>query len=256
MIIKFSLDSKSLKRQVPIAMYLPDDYMASRQSYPVLYMLDGQNLFYDEDASFGRSWRLITPLQQLDQPMIVVGIESSREGLDRLAEYSPCPFYDADFHQSFKADGKKTLTFLTKVLKPYVDAHFPTRKGRNWTWIGGSSCGATMALQGLMQASNVYSKAVLLSPYVTVMEGSLLAMLDETTFRLPSSVFMSWGAREGGSAHEFIRETETCTQIANILQEKGVPAWFHVRHEGEHNEAAWEQEAPLFLNFLIHQKHS
>ncbi len=24
--------------------------------YPVLYMFDGQNVFFDEDATFGKSW--------------------------------------------------------------------------------------------------------------------------------------------------------------------------------------------------------
>ncbi|MCB6314258.1 alpha/beta hydrolase-fold protein, partial [Gordonibacter pamelaeae] len=33
--------------------YLPQDYEQGNKRYPVLYMFDGHNLFYDEDATFG-----------------------------------------------------------------------------------------------------------------------------------------------------------------------------------------------------------
>ena len=36
--------------------YLPDDYEESEARYPVMYMYDGHNLFYNEDATYGKSW--------------------------------------------------------------------------------------------------------------------------------------------------------------------------------------------------------
>ena len=41
-----------------IHLYLPAGYRESDERYPVLYMFDGHNLFFDEDASFGKSWGL------------------------------------------------------------------------------------------------------------------------------------------------------------------------------------------------------
>ena len=35
--------------------YLPDDYEESEARYPVMYMYDGHNLFYNEDATYGKS---------------------------------------------------------------------------------------------------------------------------------------------------------------------------------------------------------
>ena len=58
-----------------IHLYLPHGYDQSEERYPVLYMFDGQNLFFDEDATFGKSWRLKNFLDQWQKKMIVVGME-------------------------------------------------------------------------------------------------------------------------------------------------------------------------------------
>ena len=36
--------------------YLPRGYEAGDRRYPVLYMFDGHNVFYDSHATYGRSW--------------------------------------------------------------------------------------------------------------------------------------------------------------------------------------------------------
>ena len=37
--------------------YLPDSWeMDPDLRYPVLYMFDGHNVFFDEDATYGKSW--------------------------------------------------------------------------------------------------------------------------------------------------------------------------------------------------------
>ena len=42
-----------------IYVYLPESYRwNSKRRYPVLYMFDGHNLFFDSDATYGKSWGL------------------------------------------------------------------------------------------------------------------------------------------------------------------------------------------------------
>ena len=43
-------------RDKKIIVYLPDDYYQSEERYPVLYMNDGQNAFFDDQAYIGVSW--------------------------------------------------------------------------------------------------------------------------------------------------------------------------------------------------------
>ena len=37
--------------------YLPESYQYEQEKrYPVLYMFDGHNVFFDSDATYGKSW--------------------------------------------------------------------------------------------------------------------------------------------------------------------------------------------------------
>ena len=53
---------------------LPDDYGMSGERYPVMYFFDGHNLFFNEDATYGKSWGLKTFLKNWNKNMIIVGM--------------------------------------------------------------------------------------------------------------------------------------------------------------------------------------
>ena len=54
MIEKFDVYMTPYKQNRKIHVYLPDDYYNSDERYPVVYMYDGHNLFYDADATYGK----------------------------------------------------------------------------------------------------------------------------------------------------------------------------------------------------------
>ena len=58
MVIKqpFNYSPKNQNRTLHI--YLPNDYDASAERYPVMYFFDGHNLFRDSDATYGKCWGL------------------------------------------------------------------------------------------------------------------------------------------------------------------------------------------------------
>ena len=62
-----------------IRVLLPRDYFKNERHYPVLYMHDGQNVFYSREAFAGYSWKVIPLIKQhLELPqMIIVGIDNS-----------------------------------------------------------------------------------------------------------------------------------------------------------------------------------
>ena len=53
MVIKFDRYFSPAGENRGIHLYLPDDYYESQERYPVLYMFDGHNLFFDSDATSG-----------------------------------------------------------------------------------------------------------------------------------------------------------------------------------------------------------
>ena len=59
--------------------YLPTMYEADPdRRYPVLYMFDGQNVFFDEDATYGKSWGVADYLDYTDTPLIVAAVGHTR----------------------------------------------------------------------------------------------------------------------------------------------------------------------------------
>ena len=132
-----------------IEVYLPPGYDASRR-YPVCYMQDGGNLFFDE-RSFSGEWGVDEALDTLGYELIVVGIANT--GL-RYQEYMPAKPYAA-VEEARKAAALKDperfghekgevvsddyLRFLVEELKPWMDEHYSTLPGKEHTFIAGSS---------------------------------------------------------------------------------------------------------------------
>lgn len=56
MFISFCMPMKRLKRERQITVYLPDNYYETKKRYPVLYIQDGQNAFFDRLSFCGISW--------------------------------------------------------------------------------------------------------------------------------------------------------------------------------------------------------
>ena len=91
--------------------YLPTMYEADPdRRYPVLYMFDGQNVFFDEDATYGKSWGVADYLDYTDTPLIVAAVEcNAGANNERLVEYSSkntfCPsnIYSTGYRRSGSA---------------------------------------------------------------------------------------------------------------------------------------------------------
>lgn len=95
-------------RDLPLHIWLPEDYFQSEERYPVMYFFDGHNMFLDADATYGKSWGLAEYLRSWDKPMIVVGLECSHEGNGRLVEY--CPYhYTGKFWGDIQGTGDATM---------------------------------------------------------------------------------------------------------------------------------------------------
>ena len=61
MLIKWDITIPELSGDTPrrAFVWLPEQCREDPEArFPVLYMFDGHNLFSDQDATYGRSWRL------------------------------------------------------------------------------------------------------------------------------------------------------------------------------------------------------
>ena len=129
----------------PLHIWLPEGYDCSTERYPVMYFFDGHNLFFNEDATYGKSWGMKEFLESWGKPMIVVGIECGHDGEERLSEYLPYPAAKGSWFGKHKPLGGATMDWIVKELKPVIDADYRTIPFRECTAIGGSSMGGIMA---------------------------------------------------------------------------------------------------------------
>ena len=57
-------------------LYLPDSYWEDEgRRYPVLYMFDGHNVFFDQDATYGKSWGMGAYMDATRTQAIVAAVE-------------------------------------------------------------------------------------------------------------------------------------------------------------------------------------
>ena len=128
-----------------ILVWLPPGYeQQKRRRYPVVYLLDGQNVF-DGATSFipGAEWRADEAADSLIRsgrltPCILVAVANSPK---RMEEYTAVP-------DPKNGGGKSSAhqRFLIEELKPFIDATYRTRADADHTGIIGSSLGGLAAL--------------------------------------------------------------------------------------------------------------
>lgn len=225
---------------------LPENYdREPEKRYPVLYMFDGHNVFFDEDATYGKSWGMKEYLDQNPRDLIVVAVACNDEGFRRLNEYSPVDFtYEK---HKFKAEGKVYMDWLVGTLKPYIDETYRTLPDREHTAIAGSSMGGLMSLYAACYYNEVFQRAACLSPSLWVNRSATAEMLGKGKPAPDTCLYMDYGSEELDS-HE--GSPEALRTAVDILLRKEVKLTFRIVPGGTHCEASWEKQIPIFMGCL------
>lgn len=227
--------------------WLPDTYEAEPEKrYPVLYMFDGHNIFRDDYAAFGKSWGMEAYLEQTGKEIIIVAVECNHHGNSRLMEYSPVSYRNRE-HGEIIGKAPTYMKWMVKHLKPYVDQAFRTLPDREHTSLAGSSMGGLIALYGVGAYNHVFRQAACLSPSLWVAPGKLLAMVRRTRYAPDTVIYMAYGQQEMDN-HSANRRA--VFSVANALLTEGVNLTARIVPGGEHCEASWEEQVPVFMACL------
>lgn len=251
MIIVESVYFHPARHQRPIHIYLPDDYEYSNERYPVMYMFDGHNLFYDSYATYGKSWGLKEYLDQWHKKIIIVGLECNHKGNNRLKEFSPYYWNTGDFAGEVYGTGDKTMNWMVKHLKPYIDEKYRTWSHREATGIGGSSMGGLMSLYAAIQHNKTFSKAACLSSAITFCSKELRELIKDQPLHPDTRIYLSWGANEGWGPKGKIIYNSVHQAINRDLLKKGLyPPMLYKQPKGNHCEADWEKQNSIYMPYL------
>ncbi|MBQ1890835.1 MAG: alpha/beta hydrolase [Firmicutes bacterium] len=237
------------KQKRRLYVYLPHDYYRSDRRYPVLYMFDGHNVFYDDHATYGKSWGMKEYLTRTKLPLILVAVECNTDGERRLNEYSPWDIDCIPELGHMEGLGRVTMDWMSGPLKQYVDGNYRTLADREHTLIAGSSMGGLMALYAVSAYNDVYSRAAALSPCFWIGGEKLHRLLSDTPFAKTTRVYMDYGTAEEAEGN-----TEDIADMflgAQELTKAGADAAARAVPGAAHNEAAWEKRIPVFMDYLL-----
>ncbi len=237
-----------------VYLYLPDSYEWDHEKrYPVLYMFDGHNVFFDQDATYGKSWGMKEYLDSTQDQIIVAAVECNHSpDHGRLREYSPFSFQDPQLGR-ITGLGKVTMDWMVHTLKPTIDQHYRTLPGREHTWIAGSSMGGLMSLYGLIQYNFVYSRAAALSPSLWTAADKIQDMITLARVEKDTVLYMDYGQEEFCNHPGMQKDFGI---IAAKLMDKGILLTCRLVPGGTHCEASWERQLPFFMNTLLYEKGS
>lgn len=226
-----------------IRIYTPPGYAKSSETYPVLYMHDGQNLFEDS-TSFAGEWGIDETLDSLSLKfefnLIVVGIDNGGE--NRIHELTAW-----DHLQYGKAEGEAYMSFIVDIVKPYIDKNYRTKPDRSNTAIMGSSLGGLISHYGIYKYPEVFSKAGIFSPSYWWGPGPF-EQVEGASLPVDARLSFLMGEKEGEGMmvpmQEMVRKILERGHPVNGLSSK-------INPEGEHNEKFWRSEFPEAILWLF-----
>ena len=254
-----SVTSKIFNNTRSIRVLLPPGYGAAENSskrYPVLYMLDGQNLFDAclSDVSHAE-WQVDETVYRLIREkaipeIIVVGIDNA--GVKRAYEFLP---YRDSINPDMEQEpaGKSFPDFLAGEVMPFVNGQYRTLTGHDNTALGGSSYGGVATLYALMARPMTFGYGLIESPSIWVGMGQLIRDTSPLV-AFPRKVFMAFGSEEisQGSAERQVQGF-FATVVGNFKAAGYDDSNFRYVYEqgAKHTESAWAKRLPDALKFLF-----
>lgn len=245
-------------RKIRVA--LPTE-MKPFETYPVLYLFDGQNVFDKADSFAGVIWDVEKAADQLVRekvikPLILVAIDNA--GDKRLDEYGPWPFED-ELYSSLGQGGEFAAYFAEKII-PLVEDRYPIKRRREDRALAGSSMGGLMTAYIGTKYPELFSALGVFSLASWVSEKPFLAMVHEEGNFRDMRFFLQVGTEESRDAEtgkvdiedSQIYVNNTLNYLRALLERgaeyKGVS--LNIAVGKTHNEEVWAGFMPQFLEWL------
>ena len=239
----------SRKKKRNVYVYVPDEGDENAR-FPVLYMFDGHNVFFDSDAAYGKSWGMKEFMEETKTPLIIVAVECNHgKNYARLKEYSPYTFTREGMGR-ITGKGEMYMQWMKHILKPMIDEKYPTLPDREHTFIAGSSMGGLMSLYGVLQHNDTFSRAACLSPSVWTQPKKILNLIRTAEADKDTVIYLDYGSREMGN-HQDMRKF-FCLTVEELMIRFHVTA--RIIKNGDHCEACWEEQIPYFMNTLLYNR--
>ncbi len=217
-----------------IRIYYPPGYEENTlRRFPVIYMQDGRNLFFPQEAFSGEEWEVDETMDRLDdmnaiRKAIVIGVAPE----DRMREYT--------------WPGSEAYSrFMVNTLKPLMDSQLRTRPGPESTVVMGSSLGAVAAFRLAWHHPEHFGKAACLSSTFGH-QNDLFEDIARSVHR-PVQFYL-----DSGWPQDNYNDTNA---MRDLLVARGWRLGIDLMHfsfpDAIHNERAWAGRLHLPFQFLL-----
>lgn len=257
MFVGFDCYIEQLARERHITVYLPDDYYQSHKRYPVMYIQDGQNAFFD-DLSFDQvSWGFLDYVYNSGLEIILVAIPCNSEGDEkRTDEYGPWVISEElsyrETHQEgviLGGEGMAYTDWLVNDLKPYIDNRF--RTDRDDTAIIGSSMGGVIATYAALAYPEVFRKSASLSSAYWFYYDEFEDLIVNSDLSAIEKFYFDHGEFEGCGDEEIDQEYFDSNEfMLNLLKDRISNLNFQYYEGASHNESEWRKRLPMIMDYL------
>lgn len=253
-----------------IDVWLPKDYETSGKDYRVIYAQDGGNLFNPSFVWNNTDWGVDEALQQLIDDgdvmdTIIVGIWQTSK---RRLEYLPQEAWDLapehmqvyiEGHEGGQPESREYLRFIVEELKPFIDATYRTKTGREDTFLMGSSMGGLVSMYGVMNYPDVFAGAACLSTHwplhvdlndIEATESFINYLKDAMPEPGRHRFYFDYGTEELDGRYE-PHQQRIDAMMADLGYSQG-DDWVTRKFEGAgHSEKYWRERVHIPLRFLL-----
>lgn len=233
----FSIELNNSRK---VSVYLPPSYHTNtNNSYPVIYMHDGENVFDPASSSYGSDWaadKVASNLIDRNEipEVIIVAIESK----NRYEEYSPYRL------------GKKYEEFLIHTVLPFIENNYRTQQGAHSRYLVGSSMGAIITLMIQWDYSELFAKAAGLSFPAFIHNHAIEHYISKN--KAPKGEFFfymdhgDWGidSKYGQSAEPFYKRLNKKLKTSQSVQ-------YEVFPYSDHSESYWASRLDHIFKILL-----
>lgn len=249
------LKSRLLGKEYKISVALPTGYAESKETYPVLYLLDADTFFgtIAETVRFLAASRKMFSIEVPD--MIVVGVGYPIEGrtcytnwdMAKPSKYAGArakdltPTEDATMEGWPSGGASDFMAFIRDDLKPLINSNY--RANPEDSTIYGDSLGGLFALHVLFHRPDTFNRYIVLSP--SLWWGMKVTLDYERMYanghaELPARLFLSVGSLERPI------DLQNLQELVQILQKRNYKGleWASYICEGENHITAWEAATP------------
>ncbi|MDE6947886.1 MAG: hypothetical protein K2P14_11935 [Anaeroplasmataceae bacterium] len=214
----FKINCFPLNRSIRISIHLPKDYNNTSRYYPVIYCLDGQNLYKDEESYRDKAFHLeemIEKLSEAGKDAIFIGIAAASHPERREKEYQ----------ETILAD------FITSSIHPYLSSRY-----RMNHYIYALGCAKACYTALLLNQNELFKGALLFAPEFE------MDKVNEISLPNSNLCYIYVGKQELDGL---------CLSNATYLKNRFSDVELQFDENKIHNEEAWRPHLLSALNYLV-----